>query len=249
MTRIGVVAAMAPELSALAGRRVRLRAREHLPGGMIGFVGGMGAENARRAAKQLIEGGATSLVSWGCAAALSPTLRAGTLVLPQSIVAVDGGMLPVDADWHRRTCERALGFNTQIGPLAETAAVLETVAQKRAFASSSGAVVADMESAEIARVANAHHIPFLAIRTISDGANVSVPRVLARAIDENGDVNALAAVASLALRPWSWPTTLRLALGFRAALATLERASVALFVLRPESDPSVASDSISPAAS
>ena len=227
--RIGVVAAMEPELEALAGRRVRTRAREHLPGTMLGYVSGLGSPQVRSAAQHLLDAGATALVSWGCAAALSPTIAAGTLFLPRTIVAQDGTVFVPDADWHQAICERVGGFSAQIGPLAESGALLETVEQKRALATASGAVVADMESAVLARVALDAHVPFMVVRAVSDPAGVAVPKSLARAVASDGRIAAGSAMAALAFTPWNWLAAFRLGIGFRAALATLRRAAQDIF--------------------
>src|SRR6185503_5355198 len=105
----------------------------------------------------------------------------GTLLLPRNIVAADGTVF-VDPDWHQSILERTRGFGAQTGPLAESTALLETVEEKRALASTSGAAVADMESAILARVALDARVPFIVVRAVSDPAGIAVPRSLARAV-------------------------------------------------------------------
>ena len=223
MTRVGVVGALEPEIRAFvlgSPRRSGKRARRDA----LIAVCGMGQERAYRAGERLIQQGATALVSWGTAAALVPTLRPGTLVLPEKIVDGRGRAFEVDAAWQRRVRARLPeNLPVYMGALAEATEPLLTVADKSSLAQRSGAAAADMESAALAALALEAHIPLLVVRAVVDSAEMSVSRELAEATRSDGSLRVASTIARLAFSPRQWGMALRLACGFRAALGTLER--------------------------
>ena len=132
--RPGIVTAMAAEASILA--KVPIPAGELIclpEGGMI-LLSGVGANRARSAARTLLEKGATALVSWGFAGGLFPGVSAGSLILPERIIASDQSVYHVDPVWHERLCSRLETYvGLHRGTLAESAAVLANCAEKTAF--------------------------------------------------------------------------------------------------------------------
>src|SRR5699024_7675936 len=114
-------------------------------------LSGMGGERAARAARALLEAGATSLVSWGVAGGLNPELPGGTLLLPRQI-ACDGrkDTLPTDERWRTRLHGRLqpeLAINSD--SMLSVAAPIE-VAGKKHQLSRNGYAAVDMESYAIA---------------------------------------------------------------------------------------------------
>lgn len=224
MTCVGVVGALAPEVRALVGRRLRGGSVQRVPNGLSIAISGIGRERAHEAGKRLIDAGATALVSWGSAAALDCTLAPGTLLLPTEVIARTGTVFTVDIEWQRRLHERLnndLAIYT--GALVESPRTLASAAEKSALAKRSGAAAADMESAALAALAHDMRIPFIVVRAIADGARVAVPVRFADAVRSDGTLQVASSLGWLAFSPWHWPTALRLAWGFRAALATLSR--------------------------
>jgi adenosylhomocysteine nucleosidase len=232
MTRLGIVAALADEIRVLTKKTVSAGSVERLNDGVLVALSGIGAERAQTAGKKLIEHGASALLSFGAAAALAPRLVPGSLLLPKTVIADDRSQIPVDHDWHERLRVRlSSSIATHTGALVESPAVLLSPKDKRELFERSGAMAADMESAAIGRVAFAAHIPFMAIRAIVDSADMAVPLELIAAIDPVGRIRLRSAIS---LPPSEWPSTARLALGWRAARATLagvlSRASDGLLV-------------------
>jgi adenosylhomocysteine nucleosidase len=96
LNTVGVVAALAAEARALG------RAREHraasasfgnlkfLSDGSMLAVSGIGQKAAAAAAAVLVDTGVSALMTFGMAGGLDPQLRAGALVLPTEILALDG---------------------------------------------------------------------------------------------------------------------------------------------------------------
>ncbi len=218
--QVGIVAAFDREARMLAAQ-ARTGCDSRAVGTTRIALAGVGPAGAQAAGQRLLKQGATALVSWGIAAALEPQLSPGSLLIPNSVIAADGRAYPVDSGWHHSLCERLANFAVHTGPLAESYTILGTPAQKNALASRTGAIGADMESAALAAVAHAGQVPFVAIRVVSDAADTKVPAWLAHAIDGAGRLSKAAVLKQIALHPAEWGAISRLALGFKAARATL----------------------------
>ena len=184
-------------------------------------VSGVGEQRAERAAQALVDAGASGLVSWGCAAGLGAELSAGALCLPEFIATADSQRWPTDVAW-RHEVVAALGQRAVFGgALAHTSHVLASSAAKRALAAQAGAVVADMESAAVARVAHRHGLPLLVVRSVVDPLGLTLPAVVTDHVDDSGRVPLAPLLRGLLRQPGDLLTLLQLASGFRAALASL----------------------------
>ena len=173
-----------------------------LADGKLLTVAGIGDAAATLAANNLVAAGATALVSWGMAGGLDPALRAGQIFLPAQIVAADGMVLATDARW-REQLRAALAARQPLseGRLLTSFAAITSVAQKASLFHVSGAAAVDMESAAIALVAQAHGLPFIAVRVIVDVATDALPGCFVAAADLTGRVNIGRLLARLCRRP------------------------------------------------
>jgi len=171
----------------------------------VAVCGGIGAESARRAAEAIVvKYSPELLISAGVAGALVPELRVGDTVFPATIIdARDGSR-------HETSIRDAALGNS---PLARTVLVSSLVVadlnQKRRLAKSYGAHVVDMEGASVARAAQIHNLPFLAIKAISDDVDfelVEVDRFI-----RDGQFETKLFVLFLLPRPWLWLKMIRLA--------------------------------------
>jgi adenosylhomocysteine nucleosidase len=187
MTRLGILAALPGE--------ARTITRRHVPGGtvislsdrLLLVLSGIGADRARVAGRLLLEHGATALVSWGSAAALTPQLQRGSIALPKAVIAADHFRIPVSIHWHERMhrcLSRSFPINTE--PLVESRSVLTDPAAKCALSRRSGAIAADMESAALGRLALEAQVPFLVVRAIADAADTAVPEWVLGTLDGLG---------------------------------------------------------------
>lgn len=222
----GLIVALPEECRSLTDRRVRHGDCFALTDASLVCIAGVGAGNAARAARSLIEGGARGLLSWGCAAALCPALKPGTLCLPTEILDLDGTRHAVSADWHQRTwgALRA-GFDPRTDPLLTSNHLVRTAVDKQTLAAKYRAVAVDMESAAVAAVAHLRDVPFLVVRAIADPAHLALPRSVVRATDAQGTTHRSAMLGHALRHPGELYRLLRLALHFRAALRTLTGAA------------------------
>jgi len=220
----GIVAALIAEARLLTKGPIAPGGFTALPEGALLFFSGIGPHRGRLAAQTLLAKGATALVSWGCAGGLLPGLSPGSLILPERILAADQSVYPADPPWHQRMSSRLKGYvDPHGGVLAESTIVLTSSLEKAALLRRTGAVAADMESASIARVAKEAGIPFMAIRAVTDGAEMDLCRSALDSIDEFGRIRPLKLLSGLARHPVEFLALVRMGRSFRAAEATLAK--------------------------
>jgi adenosylhomocysteine nucleosidase len=242
----GVVAALAAEARVLGPAQPQGEGLAVLADGNLLVVSGMGPQAARSAALRLIDAGATSLVSWGLAGGLDPDLEAGAVCVPREVIAADGSRL-----WTARSWQEALSSSVPSGrrvghdALLTTEYALETPADKSAARRATGACAVDMESSAVAQVAEAHGVPFIAVRVIVDTARDGIPQAVAGA-SRAGKVRTGRLLLGLLRSPLEIASLLRLARRYRVALRSL-RAVAALGKLEPPSATARATSRASPA--
>ena len=123
-------------------------------------------ENAAREAK--------CLVSFGVAGGLAPDLRPGHVILSAEVIGDDQTWRPNER-FHREVGELARRIGAVEGPVLGSRQILATEDDKARAWRDTGALAVDMESAIVARVAEAAGIPFLVLRTIADPATRELP--------------------------------------------------------------------------
>jgi len=143
--------------------------------------------------------------SAGFAGALDPTLKVGTVLTPICVIdAKDGSRVEAGVGhWVVVSVNRIVGRE-----------------EKSRLAKAYWAHAVDMESAAVARGAQAHDITFVGLKAISDEADFELPS-MDRFVASNGGFRTLAFVAFVAVRPWLWQRVIRLAINSRKAAAAL----------------------------
>ncbi|NOQ62985.1 MAG: phosphorylase, partial [Methyloprofundus sp.] len=143
------------------------------------ILSGAGIENAEHAAQVLINKGAKQLISWGCAGALSPNLKAGDLVIPTAIIAHNNIQLTPHSLWAKQiisTLEPLIKCYN--GKLFESSSIISLAKDKTEQYQETQALAVDMESGAVARLALKANLPFVAIRSIIDPANLDLPQAI-----------------------------------------------------------------------
>jgi adenosylhomocysteine nucleosidase len=164
-----------------------------LSGWQVGIGGGT-TEGAVLAARRLIDGGATGIVSFGFAGGLDPTLSAGALVVAEA-VAANGRLWPAD-----RTLSERLGGIT--GHLAlGLDRVVASADEKRHLNRETGAALVDMESGAVAAVAAEAGVPFAVLRAICDPADRELPPAALVALNSAGRLAAVRLAMSILAGP------------------------------------------------
>ena len=185
-------------------------------------VSGMGMAAATRCAKGLVDEGANALVSWGMAGGLDPRLTPGTIFLPDTVISTAGVALATAGPWRERLAGAVSAHHSvNEGRLLTSARAVGSLAEKAVLFRETGAMAVDMESAAIAEVAQAHQLPFIAVRVIVDGAGDALPRAVTAAADSEGHLRVWRLLGALARTPGELGPLLRLASRYRAANRSL----------------------------
>lgn len=180
-------------------------------------LSGIGNQRAEKAARRLLERGATALISWGVAGGLDPDLRPGTVLFPDEIIGPDGSILAVDLGWRDRLLARAPDrVFTSTLPLLGTVQPITSPDEKRAAHRRTGAGAVDMESAAVSAVSNAAGIPFIAVRVVVDAADVCLPEAALTMCDEEGRLRR-SSLFRVLVRPGDWGAMIGLARANAAA--------------------------------
>jgi len=219
---IGYVVALPPECRTLTSEPARRGDILSLDRGHRVAVAGAGAANAAAAAETLVAQGARRLVSWGCAGALCDELLPGDLVIPRELIFADGTTVHLAGPWHERLLTR-LQPTTPIRTesMTESIGIVGSSTAKRSLHAASGAIATDMESGAVARTAQKHGVPWLAIRSIVDAAAVTLPRAAQAALDRDGEMIVSRLLLQLLWTPAEIAPLLRLGRAFRRAMQTL----------------------------
>lgn len=147
---------------------------------------------------------------------MDPSLRAGDLLVPDSVLAGDTRYLADVA-----LCDR-LGGPTPHTLLGADGIVVDAGAKRQLFART-GAAAVDLESGAVARVAAEHGIPFAVLRAICDPAWRGLPPAALLALDANGEIGIGRVLRSLLAQPAQLPPLLALARDAAAARRSLRR--------------------------
>ena len=179
---------------------------------------GLGRAAASQAAEEAIDQGAQALLSFGIAGGLDPDLLPGDIITPTYIR--DGAKaLFADAAWTARleqeTGSRAL-------PMAHTATIIMTRAEKTKMFHATQGVATDMESYGVGEASLAHNLPFAVLRVVADTAWDPLPSVAVAAARTDGSVNVMKSVFGAITRPWQIPALIRLGTRTNRARKTLQ---------------------------
>ncbi|QOL48187.1 phosphorylase family protein [Massilia litorea] len=164
------------------------------------------------------DAGWAGILSFGCAGALDPALRAGDCVMASSVTSA-AGTFAVDPAWTRSLQERLP--RAHCGALAGLDAPLISRAAKAQLWQASGALAVDMESHAAALAARRLGLPFAAMRIVLDPASRSLPPCALTAMRKDGTTDPAALLRALALAPGQLAPLLLLAADAWRARRTL----------------------------
>jgi adenosylhomocysteine nucleosidase len=203
MPRLAIVAALEREVRPLV-KSWRITDKEHYGrrfrffenGEVVVVCGGIGAAASRRASEAVIAIFDPKVVcSAGFAGALDPKLRVGDVVRPSSVINAGDGS--------RTVVEGGEGVLVSFESVASPA-------QKSKLRDSFGADTVDMESATVARAAEARGKGFTVVKAVSDEIDFEFP-AMERFVDAEGQFSQGRFAGYAAVRPWLWRRVMRLA--------------------------------------
>ena len=203
MTRTAIIAAMSGELKPLVrGWKHQssngIQTWSHRDDNLyVAACAGAGQSAATRAFAAVEEDAPIDLVfSIGWAGALTPDLAPGTAHNVAGVIDVQTG--------ERFRCDAGAG-----DLWLATSPKVADASEKRRLASTYSAALVDMEAAAIARLAQMREIPFYCVKGVSDGFHDKLPD-FNRFIRPNGQFDMARMVLFSILRPWYWPSLVRM---------------------------------------
>ena len=214
----GIIVALPEELKTLTRLALEQQQPSKLSNNLYIILAGMGANNARLAAEKLMALGTKKLISWGCAGALAPYLKAGDLIIPKHLNTMI---------WHDQLIEILDKniFNIYQGQLISTPDIISTHAEKKQHYQNTQAIAVDMESITIATIARTHNLAFLCLRSIVDPANISLPHAITYASSPQGKISLPKLLGYLCLHPMELLPLIKLARYFHSATRSLTQLS------------------------
>jgi adenosylhomocysteine nucleosidase len=117
---------------------------------------------------------AKCLISFGIAGGLAPHLRSGDVILSAEVIGPNCRWR-ANERIQREISELARRIGASHGPVLGAGDLLATEDDKAQAWRDTGALAVDMESAIVARAADAAGIPFVVLRTIADPATRQLP--------------------------------------------------------------------------
>ena len=202
--RLGVVTGLSAE--ARLARRLGGRMR----------AGGGTRSGAQEAVEWLRAHKADALLSFGLAGGLDPDLPAGTLVIPEFVIA---GGLTLRCD---PALVAALGGPT-VDAVFDAWEIVADIEDKRRIRDLTGAAALDMESGAAALMGKRWDVPFAVLRAICDPAERALPPAALEALTEGGRIGPMRLARSLLRQPGQIPALIRLGRDAAAARETLRR--------------------------
>ena len=225
----GIVVALPEELTTLTSKKIDKGRCFFITDKLLVVYSGAGHVNAKSASELLVAKGANRLISWGCAAALSESLKPGDLILADELIDAGNVVMATSADWLAYAKNSLAKFVViQSGRLAESTSIVSSSKEKKQLHAITGAIALDMESVAVARVAKQHTLPFLTIRVIADPVNMNLPRAIYYSLNDQGEMVLRKLLLFLFLHPGELPGLIKLGLHFNAAKKTLKSIAVHL---------------------
>jgi adenosylhomocysteine nucleosidase len=223
MTRVAIIAAMPGELKLLVrGWAHERRGKVDLwrwkfdEGEWVAVCGGAGVNAATRAFAEVEKDAPPDMaISVGWAGALTSDLDLGRTYNVSRVVDLRTGER-FEAGSHPSDKNKDVARVGHPGLLLVTSPIVANGPEKLRLAAAYKADLVDMEAAAIARLAQMRGIPFYCIKGVSDGFHDKLPD-FNRFIRPDGQFDMAGMVLFSILRPWHWPSLVRMGENSRKA--------------------------------
>lgn len=129
----------------------------------------------------------TGIISYGLCGGLAPGLSIGQNIIGDLLKTPDGDYVP-DPAWRKRLFARTKAYE-HVWWSSDTFNTADDPASRAALYAQTGAWVIDDESMAVAQFAALRKIPFALMRTVSDGANDTIPAAARVALQADGSTD------------------------------------------------------------
>lgn len=174
---------------------------------------------ARDLARELVDKGATRLMSFGIAGGLKSGLPLGSLIIGSHVTSLDNTWT-CDTNWVNSLAQNLP--HAHRGGVWGSEFLVPTAHDKQELHLKSGCLIVDMESQCAAQIAAKAGIPLAVIRTVCDTSEMDVPPIVMAAIAENGTINIKTALLHILRNPTQIPDLFHVGTGTGAALKMLK---------------------------
>ena len=175
-------------------------------------------DGAQRVAKQLIEQGATRLISFGVCGGLAAGIDTGDLILPKTVI-MEGETLSLGGQWFDQILSQLPHAKT--GLLVSVKTAVTTPEQKAQLHQRSQAIAVDVESFAVMRAAKAHKLQGLIIRAVLDPSDQALPPAALNGVNAKGETQIWPVIKGLLRRPQDMPDLIQLGGQNKWACSTL----------------------------
>ncbi len=223
MSKIGVIAALPVEARCLYPEKLDIASPAEIHSDIFLCLSGIGTESAYTAIEQLLSLEIDALVSWGVAGALDPSLKAGDLLIADSVIISDKNF-QTSSDWlvNIKNYFLNISLNPVIAPIASIDAMSITNNDKTLLHNNTGALAVDMESAAIADISSKHNLDFIVIRAIADEIDTPIPEVVTKYTNALGQPDFIPFVISCLKNPRQIKELIKLAKCYNKSIKTLK---------------------------
>jgi len=213
----GILVALPDEISSLTSKNINKGDCISINDKLLVCCSGAGPVNAKKASQLLIDNGAERLISWGCAAALSPDLQPGDLVLPEELLSEKTEQLSLHSSWLTFIKQQLSELSPLSGSLIESSTIVADCIDKQRIYQKSSAIALDMESIAVATVAKENNMPAVVIRCIADPVDMNLPKSINYAMNNQGDIELPKLLYFLLSHPFELTGLIKLGLHFNKA--------------------------------
>ena len=228
LPKIGFVTGIGLEETLL--RRAYKRARLDAP---LNACAAGQVDGAYQAAQALADQGATHLISFGVCGGLSPYVKAGDLIVADTVL-MDKQSLSLNTGlsgaWHKAVMVHYADEHSDArlairsGRLLSVTQAITTIEDKFTAYEHCEAVAVDVESYAVAKTAQERNLPCLIIRAVLDSADQALPKTAMSGVDEAGKTKIWPVIKSLLKRPQDLPDLMKLAQDSTRAQESLKAA-------------------------
>jgi hopanoid-associated phosphorylase len=211
-------------LGILCGLESEAKIARRIPGARVACAAARPGK-ARMLARELVDKGATHLMSFGVAGGLRPGLPVGALLIGTHVISVKSSW-NCDNTWAESLMQRLPQAHR--GGVWGSETLVPTAENKSALYTKSGCLIVDMESQCAAEIAAEANIPLAVLRAVCDTSDINVPPVVMEAIGEDGRVKVGRALWHLARKPREVSNLIHVTRGIGRALNALKTCLPAL---------------------
>ena len=165
------------------------------------WISGIG-KKAYDVVKDISKTGITHLICTGTAAALSPGLRKGELIVPSHLLYyITKEKIGVDVDCHEKILTLLADTSLKTDTLLCYDQIISEPYQKYLLYKETGCIALDMESFYVLKACLEEGVKFICIKSISDTFNMKVPNWISECLDDCGAILVKNFIKKLILNP------------------------------------------------